>query len=412
MSLTTSYASLQILASVIHLIGASVLGYCLSRRTPPLNRWEPWKHLTWGKTCIILVLLDSWIFVVFSGILSTGVGLIGSITTCQIAIILCILCYGSTKLFIYAFLVEKVYIVWSSGNQTPRFQTPVYRICCTVQLGYLVIFFLMIFGRKSFMNEDRVCVLGLESFATIPLVAYDLSQNVLFTGMFLWPFWRSHPMSPKLRAMAKKTLYAACGSLTVSAVNYVVIIALHGQEIGWICLVSCVTDVTLNALLLFWVSSGSSRSGECCDRFSLPQMDMTALTFPDFPDSEVTTIATASASISPTVRAANAISTTTTTTTTTIAVTARATMLRNTVPPSQKSPTLIKFPDEMFDYIPRDHRDPLGDEESDAVEIIVVGDSDDDDADTLRPVPVGRDLDVEASQSPRRIEDSIRNTRS
>lgn len=385
------YALLQVFASVIHLVGASVLGYCLSRRTPPLNRWEAWKHLTWGRTCIILVLLDSWIFVLFSGILSTGVGLAGSVMTCHIAILVCIACYGTTKLFIYAFLVEKVYIVWSCGNQTPRFKTPVYRICCAVLIGYLVVLILMIFGRRSLLNEDRVCLLGLESFATIPLVAYDLAQNVFFTAMFLWPFWRSHPMSPKLRAIAKRTLYAACGSLTVSAVNYIIMIAMNGEELGWICLISCVTDVTINAILLFWVSSGSSaRSGECRDRFSLPRMDMTALTFPD--DIEATT---ASGSGSPAVRVA---ATTTTTTTT-------STTLKNASNMSQKSPTLIKFPHEMFDYIPRDHRGNVEYEEE-AVEVVVIHVDEDDDAEGR---PEERST-AEPSEPSRHLEGSTRNS--
>ncbi|KAF9263835.1 hypothetical protein L218DRAFT_310640 [Marasmius fiardii PR-910] len=379
------YGLLQIIASVIHLIGASVLGFCLSRRIPPLNRWEPWKHLTWGRACIILVLLDSWIFVIFSGILSTGVGLAESLMICQMAILVCIICYGSTKLFIYAFLVEKVYIVWSCGNQTPRFKTPVYRICCGVLTGYAVVLVLMVLGRKSLLNEDRVCLLGLEGFATIPLVAYDLAQNVFFTAMFLWPFWRSHPMSPRLRAVAKRTLYAACGSLTVSAVNYLVMVALHGQELGWICLVGCVTDVTLNAIFLFWVSSSGSSPTECRDRFSLPRMDMTALTFP-FPDLEATT---ASGSALATVRGA------TTTTTST------------TVPMSQKSPTLVKFPDEMFDYIPSDHRNNLQGGGGEVVDVIVIDIDGVEDTDTRQEEA----LAVDPSEKPQYDEDSSRSTR-
>ncbi|ESK89773.1 hypothetical protein Moror_16835 [Moniliophthora roreri MCA 2997] len=264
----------------MHLLGSSLLSYCISRRIPPWSL-STWKHLTWGRTCILLVLLDSWIFVFFSGILSLGVNIDGSLSTCSLAILLCICFYGSSKMLIYAFLVEKVYIVWSAGNQTPRLKTTVYQICLTVQLGYIAVILMMILGRSSMMNRDGVCVLGLRSFSTISLATYELTQNVFFTAMFLWPFWRSHPMSPRLKIVAKRTLIAACGSLTVSAMNILVMIGLQGSEIGWICLTNCVIDVTINALLLFWVSASTTTGNvnwECRDRFSLPRMDLSALT--------------------------------------------------------------------------------------------------------------------------------------
>ncbi|KAK1226327.1 hypothetical protein PQX77_010712 [Marasmius sp. AFHP31] len=86
-------------------------------------------------------------------------------------------------------------------------------------------------------------------------------------------------------------------------------------------------DVTINAILLFWVSgpSTSSHSDECTDRFSLPRMDMGALTVPE--------------------SAAQARTETTLTGTTV------------------QSPTMMKFPEEMYDYIPKDHRHQIDEEE-------------------------------------------------
>ncbi|KAL0069938.1 hypothetical protein AAF712_002833 [Marasmius tenuissimus] len=107
-------------------------------------------------------------------------------------------------------------------------------------------------------------------------------------------------------------------------------ISLRGKQLGWICLTSCVIDVTINAILLFWLSAGSSPSGECRDRFSLPHMDMTALTSP-----EMTQITLAATRTTP--------ERTKTTADTT-----------GTVPVA--IPKLSTLPDEFFDYVPEVHR--------------------------------------------------------
>lgn len=265
----------QIVSSCGYLLAISVLSYCISHRTPPLGSWKQWTNLTWGHLCVVLVLFDSWLFVFFSGVLVSGIGLSYSHTTCALAVYSCISFYALGKIFIYGFLAEKVYIVWSGGNCTPRFSSPAYRICSVVLLGYIIILVLMILGKNSFIRADGMCVIGLRDFATIPLISYDLFLNVFLTAMFLWPLWRSNLMSHRLRKVATRTLYGACVSLTTSAVNVAILTAMKGQEFGWVCLGSCMTDVTLNAIVFSWVTSRpDSHSGITFDRFSLPTMDV------------------------------------------------------------------------------------------------------------------------------------------
>ncbi|KAJ4497735.1 hypothetical protein C8R41DRAFT_184408 [Lentinula lateritia] len=218
-------------------------------------------------------------------------------TTCSLAIYTCISFYAISKIFIYAFLSEKVresqihtahlreqfrqvYIVWTGGNQNSRLKARVYRVCAVVLLGYVVVGTLTVIGRDSTIRGDGVCIIGLKSYATISLIVYDMSLNIFLTAMFLWPLWLSHPMSPKLRSITKRTLYGASTSLVSSMINIAILFLLGGNELGWVCLSSCVADVTVNSLALFWLSSGSSWSGDVVrDRFSLPAMDMSALTF-------------------------------------------------------------------------------------------------------------------------------------
>ncbi|KAF5383380.1 hypothetical protein D9757_008389 [Collybiopsis confluens] len=137
----------------------------------------------------------------------------------------------------------------------------------------------MVLGRESTIRSDGVCVIGLKSFATIPLIVYDFSLNIFLTGMFLWPLWISNPISTRLRSVAKRTLYGATISLFSSAINIIVMLVLSGNELGWVCISSCISDVAVNSFAIFWVSSSSHSSEVVRDRFSLPTMDLSALTF-------------------------------------------------------------------------------------------------------------------------------------
>ncbi|KAJ3794878.1 hypothetical protein GGU11DRAFT_841392, partial [Lentinula aff. detonsa] len=264
----------------------------------------------------------SWLFVFFSGLLSSGIGFSTSYTTCSLAIYTCISFYAISKILIYAFLSEKVYIVWTGGNQTSRLKAKVYLLCAFVLLGYVVVGILTVVGRDSTVRRDGVCVIGLKAYATISLIVYDMSLNIFLTAMFLWPLWISHPMSPRLRSIAKRTLYGASTSLISSMINIAILFLLGGNELGWICLSSCVADVTINSLALFWwgtvsfhswassassvlylsyrLSSSSSLSGDVVqDRFSLPNMDMSALTFVRIESTRPTAITSAQDTLQP-----------------------------------------------------------------------------------------------------------------
>jgi len=111
------------------------------------------------------------------------------------------------------------------------------------------------------------------------MISYDLFLNVFLTAMFIWPLRRSNVMSHKIRSIATRTLYGACVSLTTSAANIVVLLARKGEEYGWVCLASCVTDVAINAMAINWVTSYSyPQQTVTVDRFSIPTIDVGPLT--------------------------------------------------------------------------------------------------------------------------------------
>ncbi|KAJ6526782.1 hypothetical protein B0H19DRAFT_1084359 [Mycena capillaripes] len=252
---------LQFLSACIHFIGVTILTYFLSCRLSAENLMsrEAWARISWPRLCILLVLLDSYLFILSAGLLIFGVGLRHDGMACGAGIYLCVTFYTTSKVLIYAFLTEKVYIVWENGVRR-RFRSPVYLICIGTVALYVAVILGMFFGRISeFRSSDGACVIGLKPTASLSLLAYDLYINVLLTSLFLWPLLRSQFVNPNLRRVATRTLVASLAALTTSTVNIAVLTILHGREFGWLCLGSCGSDVVFNAAALFWVTRGRTR---------------------------------------------------------------------------------------------------------------------------------------------------------
>jgi hypothetical protein len=83
-----------------------------------------------------------------------------------------------------------------------------------------------------------------------------LALFVVIRSLFLHPLYRySYRLTARLKRLARRTLVAAAVALITSAVNMVVLTVMHGQQLGWVCLGSCGTDVIINALALYFVTS-------------------------------------------------------------------------------------------------------------------------------------------------------------
>ena len=74
-------------------------------------------------------------------------------------------------------------------------------------------------------------------------------------SLFLYPLYRSRCLSAPLYWFAKRTLWTALVALVTSAANVTVLTILHTQGLGWVYLTPCTVDVTIKALVLFFVTS-------------------------------------------------------------------------------------------------------------------------------------------------------------
>ncbi|KAF8126872.1 hypothetical protein K438DRAFT_1646896 [Mycena galopus ATCC 62051] len=252
---------LQVLSACVHFIGVTILTHFLSRRLSAenLTSRKAWANITWPRLCILLVFIDSYLFILAGGLLISGVGLRRNGNSCAAGIYLCVVFYASSKVLIYAFLTEKVYVVWENGVRR-RLKSPLWLLCMGTIALYVGIIVAMLLGRISGFNSDGVCIIGLKPTASLPLLAYDLYINILLTSLFMWPLVRMKSANPRLKRIATRTLVASMAALTTSTVNITVLTVLHGREMAWLCLGSCGIDVVLNAGALFWVTSGRAAS--------------------------------------------------------------------------------------------------------------------------------------------------------
>ncbi|KAH8556589.1 hypothetical protein BGW37DRAFT_19005 [Umbelopsis sp. PMI_123] len=218
----------------------------------------------YARILVIALFVVSWAFNLISTLLVSTNN--NNIVSCTMSTYMCITLYAFSKILIYLFLIEKIFVVVS--NEPSRFDSRLYRINLALLTPYIAIFVLLLLYHNAYIVEDGTyfCLFHLRMEASLPLVIYDFFittyYTLVFIKMLIWPSQNMTNNSPSaqtsLRYVAKRNLVAAVVALLVSSANIVILIALDGVERGLVCLTSCTLDVTLNAGAIFWVSSHQS----------------------------------------------------------------------------------------------------------------------------------------------------------
>ncbi|KAL0066673.1 hypothetical protein AAF712_006276 [Marasmius tenuissimus] len=252
----------QVLSSLIYFFGLTILTACASRRLPGSFRsMADIREISLGRLLVFLIMVDSWLFLFSSGLLVFGIGMETYKGVCEAGPLLCVFFYGSSKVLIYCFLVEKVHLVWSpTADTSGRFKSKIWLSCMALNVGYVVIVVLMLVGLIHYYREDGYCVLGIETFSSIPLLVFDLVITIVLNTLFIYPLFSSRIANPRLRAVAIRTIAASVVALITSSVNIAILTVNHGAELGWVCFGSCGIDVILNALTIFYVTGKNDSS--------------------------------------------------------------------------------------------------------------------------------------------------------
>ncbi|KAI9736295.1 MAG: hypothetical protein M1834_001181 [Cirrosporium novae-zelandiae] len=248
----------QIVGLILTIATTITLSIFLTRRISKIRKWKQLPLTCW---LTLVIYIDSLMFVSISAILTKGMNINGSPGICDGAILLCLVCYMSTKHIVHS-------------TQIPRFKDKLYIFNFFVIIcPFWVVIVLNFVFRIAFIDNEGVCIIGMERPVIIPLIVYDVGVNSYLTILFLIPLTHMYSfranttnVTPAIRTVAVRTFFGSCGSLLSSIVNLVLLTLFNGEP-GWVCLMSCNADVLFSAVVIHWVTTVDNASGQtnCSD---------------------------------------------------------------------------------------------------------------------------------------------------
>ncbi|EFY87454.1 hypothetical protein MAC_06562 [Metarhizium acridum CQMa 102] len=250
---------------------------------------------------------DSYIFVFASAMLQHSIGLNASFRACDSAILICLVCYVTTKSWhlmfsskstgadglqsLYtSFWLKRRYAAqlkvisgsWMTdarqhiirGTPKKRIRSRLYMFNSLGMISvYVAVVILNFAFRIAKLEDDGKCIIGMKSFAMIPLISFDAVVNVYLTMIFLIPLrnlysYKNMPRTHanmRLRTVAFRTFCGAVCTLLSSMVYDEAlkdVFLWFGQEgadifrnLCWVCLMSCNCDILFSAAVIQWVTS-------------------------------------------------------------------------------------------------------------------------------------------------------------
>ncbi|KAG0203462.1 hypothetical protein BGX33_009115 [Mortierella sp. NVP41] len=254
-----------IISLLVSLFSISLMSVLFGRKTSGTSL----ANINYARGLVISLYIVSWAFTTIAALLtSTNTG---NILSCTLSIFVCLSLYAASKIIIYLFLIEKVYVV--SSVTTTRMDTMLYRFNILLLTPYTVILVLMILNHVAVLDENDQCFIGLKPLASITLILYDIFISCWLTVLFIRPLMSTTsvlqgPSKGKLRQVARRTLIGSVIALILSSGNVFTLVYYRGYEDSVLCLLSCTLDVTLNACTVHWVTSRGGRSSTTTDKAS------------------------------------------------------------------------------------------------------------------------------------------------
>ncbi|KAF9149148.1 hypothetical protein BG015_009063 [Linnemannia schmuckeri] len=255
----------SIISLLVSLLSISLMSVLFGRKTSGTCL----ANINYARGLVISLYVVSWLFTTIAAVLtSTNTG---NIMSCTLSIFVCLSLYAASKIIIYLFLIEKVYVV--SSVTTTRKDTMLYRFNILLLTPYTVILVLMILNHVAVLDENDQCFIGLKPLASIVLILYDIFISCWLTVLFIRPLMSTTsvlqgPSKGKLRQVARRTLIGSVIALILSSGNVFTLVYYRGYEDSVLCLLSCTLDVTLNACTVHWVTSRGARNGTATDKAS------------------------------------------------------------------------------------------------------------------------------------------------
>ncbi|KAF9961832.1 hypothetical protein BGZ72_001382 [Mortierella alpina] len=212
--------------------------------------------LNYARSLVVLLYICSWLFSLMAAMLVQTNNF--NLLSCQLSIFTCIVLYAASKVIIYLFLTERVHVVTAVG--VTRWNCRMYKFNLLLVTPYAIIFILAILYRVAKIDDKGQCEIGLLRPASVPFIVYDILISSWLTALFVHALMSSTsmlqgPTKSKLRGVARRTLQGSIFALILSCANISTLVYFEGHERGLICLATCTIDVTLNAVIIHWVTS-------------------------------------------------------------------------------------------------------------------------------------------------------------
>ncbi|THV91354.1 hypothetical protein D6D26_09073 [Aureobasidium pullulans] len=273
----------RVVTITLMMLTTIVLAFCITRRTTSINNWRRMQVPQW---LVLAIYTDSLLFIITTAILTKSYNINEDVRICDGAILLCkstfisssikeasaneksgILCYMSTKVLLYYFLVEKVFIIrnpWESRLKDKLYLFNVFGVI----LPYVVLVILSFVYRIAYIGKDGKCVIGINKDILFPLTSFEIVLNIYLTFLFLAPLKKLYggestqnsqsESKIALKTMDMRTFIGSCCTLISTAVNLGVLAGLEGEK-GWICLMLCNLDILFAVSVLHWATSLDKR---------------------------------------------------------------------------------------------------------------------------------------------------------
>lgn len=248
----------RVVSVILFMISMGMLSICLSRRVQNVRDWARLPVVCW---LVLVIYVDSIVFIMGASILSHGYDMELNKELCSKAILLCLACYMTTKVFLYYFLVERAYIIRGTSKRRLKDKLYVFN-SFGMLIPYCIVIALNFYFRFA-DYKDGQCRIGMKKQAMIPLIAFDIVVNVYLTSLFLFPlrslYSYKNNRNSQARSLALRTFIGSVCTLVSSVVNLTVVMVLEGEP-GWICLMCCNVDILFSVLVLHWITSKDNAS--------------------------------------------------------------------------------------------------------------------------------------------------------
>ncbi|KAF7536002.1 hypothetical protein G7054_g4903 [Neopestalotiopsis clavispora] len=231
---------------MISMLSIAVLSIFLTRRISAIQSWRKLPFVVW---LVFAIFIDSWLFVFVTAILKQAVGINTNYMLCSSAILLCLICYVTTK-----FVVR--------NGVKSRLQSKLYIFNSFGMLSIYFIIAVLNFIYRINRIDNNICYIGMKRPVLVPLISFDLVVNIYLTLLFLYPLlslysYKDMPRTrsnERLRSISKRTFIGALSTTISSVVNLTVLMALDGEP-GWVCLLCCNCDILFSAVVIQWVTT-------------------------------------------------------------------------------------------------------------------------------------------------------------